>query len=94
MYAMAIQWKLKELLEAEGQTVYALADKMGGATRRPNLYTITSPDPSKRPTRVGFPLLDSILTGLKELTGKDFSVADIIESDNYSVILKDGHNRQ
>lgn len=81
MYGMAVQWRLRELLDSEGVTAYALAEKMGGATRRPTLYAITSPDVAKRPARVGFPLLEDILAGLKELTGKDFSVSDIIESD-------------
>lgn len=81
MSGMAIEWRLRELLEEEGVTAYGLAEKMGGATRRPTLYAITSPDVTKRPARVGFPLLEDILRGLKELTGKDFSVADLIESD-------------
>ena len=76
-----MKWRLRELLEAERVTAYALAEKMGGATRRSTLYTITSPDVNKRPARVGFPLLEDILRGLKELTGKDFSVSDLIESD-------------
>lgn len=81
MVSMAVQWRLRELLEAEGITAYALAEQMGGATRRPTLYAITSPDVNKRPRRVGFPLLEDILVGLKALSGKDFSVGDLVESD-------------
>lgn len=83
MTQMPVQWKLKELLEREGVTAYALAEKMGGATRRPTLYAITSPDTSKRPVKVGFQLLDDILVGLKGVTGRQFSVSDIIESSEY-----------
>lgn len=82
MQQMPVQWKLKELLDREGKTAYKLAEEMGGATRRPTLYAITSPDPDKRPKRVGFDLLDDILAGLKGLTGKQFSVSDIIETDD------------
>lgn len=80
MSLMPVRWRLKELIEAEGTTVYALAEKMGGASRRPTLYAITSPDLAKRPTKVGFQLLEAILIGLKDITGKSYSVADIIES--------------
>lgn len=81
MTQMPVRWRLKELLERENVTAYALAEQMGGASRRPTLYAITSPDPEKRPERVGFPLLNDILSGLKGLTGKTFSVADVIEND-------------
>ena len=79
---MPVQWKLKELLEREGKTVYALSEAMGGATRRPALYAITHKLPKKRPAKVGFEMLNNILAGLKSITGKTFSVADIIESDD------------
>lgn len=81
MQQMPVQWKLRELLERENVTAYALAEKMGGATRRPTLYAITSLDASKRPSKVGFALLDDILRGMKSLTGKQYSVSDVIETD-------------
>lgn len=81
MTQMPIRWKLKELLESEGKTPYALAEKMGGASRRPTIYAITSPVSEKRPTKVGFPLLESILHGMKELTGKTYSVSSVLEND-------------
>lgn len=84
MPVMPVQWKLKELLAREGVTPYALSEQMGGASRRPALYGLTSPDPEKRPTRIGLPLLGEILSALRELTGKQFSVADVLEDEAYT----------
>lgn len=76
---MPVKWKLKELLEREGVTAYALADKMGGATRRPALYAITSPNPEKRPEKVGFEFLDHLMTSLEAMTGKHYEITDVVE---------------
>lgn len=76
---MTVEWRLRETLETAGITVYALAEKMGGATRRPALYNITSPDLKKRPRGVSFDLIDDIANALFSLTGKIYSVCDILE---------------
>jgi len=52
---------------------------MGGASRRSGLYAITSPDPEKRPRRVTFELLEDVVNALHALTGKRYSVGDLIE---------------
>lgn len=80
---MPVAWKLKELLERHDLSVYALAEQMGGpsggASKRPGLYAITSPDPAKRPNRVSFELLSELLTALGELTGQDHAIPDVLE---------------
>ena len=80
---MPVEWKLKELLEQHGLSVYALADCMGGGAgrgnaKRPNLYAITSADPDKRPTRVSFDLLSEMLTCLFQLTGRRYGISDVL----------------
>ena len=76
---MPVEWQLKETLEREGVSVYALAEQMGGASRRPALYAITSPDLGKRPRRVSFDLLEDVVTALYALTGKRYKVGDLLE---------------
>ncbi len=80
---MPVEWKLKELLDQHGLSVYALADCMGGGVgrgnaKRPNLYAITSADPEKRPTRVSFDLLSEMLTCLPKLTGEQYGISDVL----------------
>ena len=72
-------WRLKETLEREGVSVYALAKKMGGDSRKPALYAITSPDLEKRPRRVTFQMLEEVAGALYDLTGKRYAVGDLIE---------------
>ena len=79
MQQMPARWKLRELLKQEGVTAYALADRMGGSNRRPLIYSIISPDPTKRPENPGFKLLEDILVALEATTGKHFEMSDIIE---------------
>ena len=79
MAEMPARWKLRELLEAEGVTAYALAEKMGGAKRRPLIYSIVSPNPAKRPENPGFKLLEEILQALEGIKGKHFELDDLIE---------------
>lgn len=83
MRYVAIRWKLKELLDQEGVTVMALSEAMPGdtkpASRRPQLYTITSPDPAKHPKRVEFDFLNSVLGGLKALKQRPFKLSELLE---------------
>lgn len=84
---MPVQWQLKETLESAEVSVYALAEQMGGASRRSGLYAITSPDPEKRPRRVTFDLLEDVVVALNILTGRRYSIGDLIEyvSDEVSL---------
>lgn len=79
---MPIEWKLKEVLENCGLSVYALAERMGGAaggaSKRPGLYAITSSDPARRPSKVSFDLLSELLTSLSELTTTPQTIEDVL----------------
>lgn len=78
-----IHWRLRELLKREGVSVMGLADAMPGETRpssrRTQLYTITSPDPEKRPKGLDFEFLNAILEGLRSLKGREFAVTELLE---------------
>ena len=76
---MSVRWRLKETLEEAGLTVYALGEKMGGATRRPALYAITATDPMRRPRRVSFELLEDVIEALSSLTGREYKLCDLLE---------------
>jgi hypothetical protein len=77
--AMRLDWKLKDYLDAHQVTVYALAQQLGGHTKLPGLYAITSGDPAKRPRRVAFDTVEGIITALRALTGKPVAVSDLLE---------------
>ena len=83
MRYVAIRWKLRELLDQEGVTVMALSEVMPGdskpASRRPQLYTITSTDPAKHPKRVEFDFLNGVLQGLQILKGRTFTLAELLD---------------
>ena len=79
LLGMPAEWRLKETLEREGVSVYALAKKMGGDSRKPALYAITSPDAEKRPRRVTFQMLEEVARALHDMTGKQYAVGDLIE---------------
>lgn len=74
---MPIRVRLKKILEKEGVSVYKLAQYTKGYLSRQSLYGITSE--SDPPKRIEFLSLAAILAGLKEATGKNFGVGDILE---------------
>lgn len=75
-----VHWKLKELLDAENVSGYALVKQLG-YSRQATVYNLITPTLERRPQRVGFPLLADLLNALYVLTGKRFSVSDIMECD-------------
>ena len=81
---MKAKWKLREVLEEEGVSVSRLAAEMAATSRstapakRPALYSITSKDESKRPTRVSFDLLSEIGGALRRLTGRKVEVGELV----------------
>lgn len=83
LYAMPVRWKLKELLEAEGLNVNRLSIEMAGEkgpeAKRPQLYALTSPAVEKRPKRVEFAYLDEVLQAMKRITGKSYTLTDLLE---------------
>jgi hypothetical protein len=78
---MRFQWRLREYLAARGVSVYALSQAMGGVTRAPALYAITNADPAKRPRRVNFETLESIIDALERITGEPVHLGDLLVRD-------------
>ncbi len=70
-----IHWKLKELLKAEGVSVYRLYQELAKHVSRTALYTWTQ----KTPQRLDLEVLAWVMWGLKEITGKEYKVGDLLE---------------
>lgn len=72
MNSVAVKFQLKELLETNSLTVYALGKKTGINTN--TLYPIYH-DTAKR---IDKDTVDGILNGLHELTGRMYEVSDLL----------------
>ncbi len=72
-----IKWKLAEFLEANKLTAYRLATTLDSHTRTPTIYRIAKKGVEL--SRVDFAVLATVIEGLRELTGKDISVSDLLE---------------
>lgn len=73
-----IRWKLDDLLEREQVTVYALNQRLAEAGRsvsRTTLYRLAS----EQPERIDLEVAGRILWGLEQLTGKHYTVTDLLE---------------
>lgn len=65
------RWTLKDTMDANGITRYALQKETGLAMNTVRaMYDGT-------PTRVDFPVIEKIIAGLSKLTGKEISPDDI-----------------
>jgi DNA-binding Xre family transcriptional regulator len=65
------RWTLKDTMDANGVTRYALQKETGLAMNTVRaMYDGT-------PTRVDFPVIEKIVTGLAKLTGKKISPDDV-----------------
>ena len=70
-----IRWRLAAFLEEKGISAYALAKQ--SAVKHPNtVYRIARP--GHEPTRVDIPTLNALLDGLRELTGEEVRLTDIL----------------
>lgn len=72
-----IKWKLAEFLTANKLTAYRLATTLDSHTRAPTIYRIAKKDVEL--SRIDFTVLGTVIDGLRELTGKDVSVSDLLE---------------
>ncbi len=70
-----IKWKLKEFLDAEGVTAYALAQKTSEKLSQKGVYRLTQNDLSG----IRFESLQAIIPALRDLTGKAVQVSDLLE---------------
>ena len=74
---MPTRWILKEFLDQNGITAYALAKETGIALN--NIYNVCDPQTIPRKKN-----LDKIILGLRELTNKKVDISDLLvweESD-------------
>lgn len=70
-----LRWRVKEILDAHGQTVYVLAQKLQGKVNRNTLYQISQ----NKTRRVDLETLEALSNTLTEMTGKAISVSDLFE---------------
>jgi predicted transcriptional regulator len=73
---VAIQWKLRTYLEANGITPHALAK--AALIEPPNIYRMLRGDGPKMFDRE---VLSRIIRALRDLTGKPVTVSDVLEEE-------------
>ena len=69
-----VRWGLRQVLDAEGITPYALKQQLGARVSQPTVYAYVNDPPSKVDLRV----LGGVLVALKEMTGKHFELSDLL----------------
>ncbi len=72
---VATKWKLREFLDAEKVTPYALAQKTSGRVSQKSVYRLAQGDLDG----IRFHTLDTIIPALRELTGKPVKLTDLLE---------------
>ncbi|MDQ3397545.1 MAG: helix-turn-helix transcriptional regulator [Deinococcota bacterium] len=72
-----VRWKLKQYLEKHNLTAYRLAQTLGTRGRMPTIYRLARE--GEEPSRVDLPTLANVIDGLRELTGEDVQVSDLLE---------------
>ncbi|GMA16115.1 hypothetical protein GCM10025871_24460 [Deinococcus metallilatus] len=68
-----VEWTLKEYLRAHDLSVYSLVKATDGALSNTGLYNL-----SRGTKQVKLETLDLILTALRDLTGKDVAIGDVL----------------
>ena len=78
MNALILKWKLSDLLNDAHVSVYALNQRLAAAGRsvsRNTLYRLAN----EQPERIDLEVAGRVLWGLEQLTGKHYSVTDLLE---------------
>lgn len=70
-----VVWRVGELLRQHGLSVYRLAAELNGQVNRNSLYAIARGDTE----RVDRATLAALLSSLRALTGRTYTVADLLE---------------
>lgn len=70
-----VTWKFRELLEREGVSVYRLHQELAKQVSRTALYNWYQ----QAPKRLDVEVVAWVLWGLRRITGKTYSVADLLE---------------
>lgn len=73
-----VKWRLSEFLQHNNVTAYKLAHTVKNA-RANTIYRIAREGNEMK--RVDFEVLADMLVGLRELTGKDVQLTDLLEFD-------------
>lgn len=68
-----VEWQLREYLDVHGLSVYRLVKATGGALSTTGVYNL-----SRGTKQVKLETLDLIITALRDLTGHDVKVGDIL----------------
>ncbi len=75
-----LRWKLNDILTDEQVSVYALNQRLveaGRSVSRTTLYRLAS----EQPERIDLEVAGRVLWGLEQLTGKHYTVTDLLEYD-------------
>ncbi len=75
MENVRIKWKLPELLQREGVTVYRLQQELAKGVSRGVLYKWSNAPPKLMDLEV----MARVLWGLEQITGKRFEISDVLE---------------
>lgn len=70
-----VRWKFKEFLDTHGLSAAQVVDKAQGKLSRNGVYRLTDPELGG----VRFESLAAIIPALRELTGEDVAVGDLLE---------------
>ena len=72
-----VHWKLNKFLEAHDLTAYRLATTLDTHTRAPTIYRLAKKDVEL--SRIDFNVLATVIDGLRELTGEEVTISDLLE---------------
>lgn len=72
-----VKWRLKDFLDRHGLSTYQLVDKTHGKLSRTGVYRLTDNDLKG----VRFESLAAIIPALRELTGEEVQISDLLEYD-------------
>lgn len=72
-----LHWKLAQFLKDNDLTAYRLAQTLGTRGRMPTIYRLVRE--GQEPTRVDLPTLATVIDGLRELTGRNVTLNDVLE---------------
>lgn len=70
-----VRWRVKQLLESHGKTVYALSDALHGQVSRNTLYKISRNETD----RTDLKTLEALKNGISRLIGKEIGIGDLFE---------------
>lgn len=77
MYDVAVNWRFPELLEQHDTTAYQVVKQIGEVGLMGSIYKLAEKD--KRPTRANFETISKILMAMREITGEDVRLDDLLE---------------